>query len=207
MTGFTSCDEVDREHARRARPQARTRRRARATTATSVARTSQRLHRCLNVPARDRPKSARHAVAVLEPLEDLDQQLEPVAVDAPAPGQGAWPTLTPIPSTTCSPASARMPATFLPSDQHVVRLLDRAPGADRAGDCLGCDERQLGPARHGRRRAEDDRHREPAPRLVDPHAPEAAAPGGLVLGERHRAVRRRLAAACACVDGASIAWR
>ena len=56
--------------------------------------------------------TAPRAVAPLEAVEDLDQQLEPVSSTAPAPGHGAEPTLTPMPSTTRSPASARMPATF-----------------------------------------------------------------------------------------------
>ena len=67
------------------------------------------------------------------------------------------------------------------------------------------DERQLRPARDGRRRPQDDREREAGARLVDPDSPEPAAPLGLVLGDRDGAVRRVRRRASAASSGVSAA--
>ena len=109
---------------------------------------------------------------------------------APAPGHGAVPTLTPIPSTTWSARLGEDAGHLAAVDEDVVRLLDRAPSPIAPATARGGDERQLRPARDGRRRPQDDREREPGAGLVDPDPAEPAAALGLVLGERHGAVRR-----------------
>ena len=149
-------------------------------------------HRVL-VPSNGRGPAV---VAVLEPVEDVDEQLEPVAVDE----AGARPRR--LADVDADPerrrarrASARMPATFFPSRRTSFGSLIVAPAPIAPATACGGDERQLGPAGDGRRRVEDDREREPGARLVDPDPPEPAAAGGLVLGERdrRRAGRRRAA--------------
>ena len=205
VTGLTSVDEMDREHARRrigaARDPGSRQPRSRRSTSASMRR-SEVVAQSLRTSRRSSrawctaPASAQRVVAALEPVEDLDQQLEPVALDdSRPPATAASPTLTPIPSTTWPEASARMPATFRPSTRTSFGCLIARPRPIASATASRRDERQLGPAGDRRRGLEHDREREPGSGLVDPDPPEPSPSRSLVLGERDRAVRRRRLAA------------
>ena len=101
-----------------------------------------------------------------------------------------WLTLTPIPSTTRPTlASARMPATFLPSMSTSFGWLSSAgtpvSAAQRRRDGVAGDERELRPERHRRARVEEDREEERPPRRCLPRPPEPAPAVRLEVG-RHR---------------------
>ena len=170
--------EVDREHARGRAPRARARAIATSRNAASSRRFTLPEAYC---PQRPRRRSRARAGRARRRAGRGGR-----ASTQPAPGQAVLPTLIPIPSTTRSPASARMPAALRPSTRTSFGCLIVAPRADRVRDRAGGDERQLGPAGDRLRRVERDREHE---RRVGPGAAEAAAALGLVLGERDGAVR------------------
>ena len=133
----------------------------------------------------DRPPAEPRVVAALEPLEDVDEQLEAVALDPARTGPGVPPTLIPIPSDHALARLGEDPRHLAPVDQHVVRVLDRRRRARSR-------RRRRGAATsvssgHARPAAADRAHREHQGR-VDPGAPEPAA--ALASGARPARPRR-----------------
>ena len=135
---------MDREHAARSGA-----RRHRASAGRASARKNgqeQAFHRVAEVyadgsrpPARPGPR----VVAALEPLEHVDEQLEPVAVDPPGSRPAGPADVDPDPEHHALARLGEDPRHLAAVDQDVVRVLDRRGRPDRARDRFGRDERQL----------------------------------------------------------------
>jgi RNA polymerase sigma-70 factor, ECF subfamily len=130
------------------------------------------------------------AVSLLEPVEDLDEQLEPVAVDGTRPWPRRLADVHPDAEDDVLGGLGQDPGDLLSVHENVVRMLDRGLGADRAGHRFGGDEGELGPPHDRQLRPQYDREREAGSCLVHPYASKPTAPGGLVLGERDGAMQR-----------------
>src|SRR5829696_10193213 len=115
-------------------------------------------------------------VAALEPLQDRDEQLEPVGRDRPRALPWRDVDVDADPDHDAVTRLGEDAGDLAAADEHVVRLLDLRFGPDRGRDRAGGDDRQLGPARDGRRRMEGDGEGEPGAGLVDPDAAESSTP-------------------------------